>query len=115
LDAVADLDLEHAIVAPQLINVDFGLALAADVDQRRLLADCDDRPFDDLPFGDSPRALRRLEHRREIFVRVAQLGAPDDCLSQAADPRRKARRWGSASRAKLRAMARTLVCLPARH
>src|SRR4029453_16348353 len=84
LDAVADLDLERVVVVRQLINVDFGFALTADVDQRRFLADRDDGPFDDLPFGDSPGAMRQLEHRREVVVRVAQLGAPDDCLSQAA-------------------------------
>ena len=67
LDAVADRDLESAVVVLQLGDVDCGLALAADVDERDLRADRDDRALDGLPLLEAPRLARRLEHRGEIF------------------------------------------------
>ena len=67
LDAVADRHLEHAVGVLQLGDVDLRLALAADVDERHLRADRDDRAFDGLPSLEAPRLKRRLEHGREIF------------------------------------------------
>ena len=71
LDAVADRDLEHAFVVLQFGNLDQGLALAADVDERHLRADRDDGAFDGLPSLDMFCLARSLEHRGEVFIRLA--------------------------------------------
>ena len=71
LDAVADGDLERAVVILQLGDFDRGLALAADVDERHLRADRDDRALDGLAPLEALRFDRRLEHRGEIFVGLA--------------------------------------------
>ena len=49
LNAIADLDLERAVVVLQFVDVDFGFALAADVDERRFRANRDDGAVDGLP------------------------------------------------------------------
>ena len=67
LNAVADRDLELAVVVLQLGDLDRRLALAADVDERDLRADRDDRALDGLAALDALRFDRRLEHRGEIF------------------------------------------------
>src|SRR4030095_9242757 len=71
LTAVAAPESESALVVLQLADVDDGLALAADGDQRHLRTDCDDRAFDRLALFDAPGSLRRLEHRLEIFLGFA--------------------------------------------
>ena len=60
---VADGDLERAFVVLQFGNLDQGLALAADVDERYLRADRDDGAFDGLTPLDVFRLARRLEQR----------------------------------------------------
>ena len=55
MNAVADGDLDIAIVILQLVDVDHRLALAADVDQRRFRADGDDGAFDGLALLDALR------------------------------------------------------------
>ncbi len=71
LDAVADRDLENAFVVLQFGDLDQGLALAADVDERHLRADRDDRALDGLTLLDVLRLERSLEHRGEIFIGFA--------------------------------------------
>ena len=71
LDAVADGDLERAVVVLQFVDLDRGLALAADVDERHLRADRDDRALDGLALLEALRLERRLEHRGEIFIGLA--------------------------------------------
>ena len=71
LDAVADGDLESAVVVLQFGDLDHGLALAADVDERHLRADRDDRALDGLALLEALRLERRLEHRGEIFIGLA--------------------------------------------
>ncbi len=71
LDAVADRDLENAFVVLQFGDLDHGLALPADVDERHGRTDPDDRAFDRLALLDALRLGRSLEHRGEIFVGLA--------------------------------------------
>ena len=75
LNAVADGDLEIAVVVLQFGDLDRGFALAADVDERHLRADRDDRALDGLTLLEALRLERRLEHRGEIFVGLAH-GTP---------------------------------------
>ena len=67
LDAVADRDLQGAVVVFQLGEVDCGFALAADVHEGDVRPDRDNRAFDGLALLIVPRLARRLEHRGEIF------------------------------------------------
>ena len=67
LDAIANRNLEGAVRVLELGHVDDGLALAADVDQRDLRADRDDRALDGLAPGQRLRLDRRLEQRGEIL------------------------------------------------
>ena len=46
LDAIADRDLDVAFLVLQLLDVDLGFALSANVDERHFRADRDDRAFD---------------------------------------------------------------------
>ena len=71
LNAVADGDLEIAVGVLQFVDVDRGFALAADVDERHLRADRDDRALDGLALLEALRFERSLEHRGEIFVGLA--------------------------------------------
>ena len=71
LDAVAGGDLEIAVGVLQFVDLDHGLALAADVDERHLRADRDDRALDGLTPLEALRLERSLEHRGEIFVGLA--------------------------------------------
>ena len=84
LNAIAHRDFERALFVLQLVERDHRLALATDVDERDLWTDGDDRAFDRLASGVSRRLLRRLEHRREIFVLVghANDSIPRGCLSK---------------------------------
>ena len=67
----ADGDLEIALVVLQLVDLDRGFALAADVDKRHLRADRDDRAFDGLTPVDALRLVRSLEHRGKILLGFA--------------------------------------------
>ena len=71
LNAVANRDLESALVVLQFGDLDRRLALAADVDKRHLRADPDDPALDGLALLDTLRFDRSLEHRGEIFRRLA--------------------------------------------
>src|SRR5439155_25897523 len=71
LDVVADGDLERAFVVLQFGNVDYGLALAADVDKCYLRADRHDRALDVLTLLDALRLNRSLKHRGEVFIGFA--------------------------------------------
>ena len=55
-----------AVVVLQFGDLDRRLALAADVDERHLRPDRDDRALDGLALLDALRLDRRLEHRGEI-------------------------------------------------
>ena len=70
LDAVADGGFENTLGVLQFVDLDHGLALAADVDERHLRADCDDRALDGLTPLEALRLKRSLEHRCEIFIRL---------------------------------------------
>ena len=71
MDAIADRHLDDAVGVLQFLEVDLGLALAADVDQSDLRAERHDRPLDCLTATESPRLDGRLEQRGEIFFRLA--------------------------------------------
>src|SRR6185503_10747395 len=68
LDAVANGDLEAALVVLQFADVDLGFALAAHVDERHLGADRDDRALDGLALLVVLRLQRSLEHGGEILL-----------------------------------------------
>ena len=57
----------------QFGEIDRRFALAADVDERDVLADADDPAFDRLTSVDPLRLQRRLEHRREILFLLAHV------------------------------------------
>ena len=71
LDAVADRDLDIAIGVLQLLDLDLGFTLAADVHERHFGADRDDRALDGLTPLEALRFEGRLEHRGEIFLGLA--------------------------------------------
>ena len=73
LDAFADHDLDIPVGVLQLRDVDRGLALATDVDERHLRPDGDDGPLDGLPSLEALRFQRSFEHGGEIVFRVGQL------------------------------------------
>jgi hypothetical protein len=64
------MDGNSSILIGELLDVDGRLALAADVDERHLRSDRDDRPFDRLPLVEPLRLQRGLEHPREIVVLI---------------------------------------------
>jgi hypothetical protein len=76
LNPVANTDLERAIFVSQLIQPDRSFALGADVDERDVLADGDNRALDGLAGLEAPRLDGRLEHRRKIFLVLAQYVRP---------------------------------------
>ena len=67
LNAIADGDLEIAIGVLQFVDFDRGFALAADVDERHLVANRDDGALDGLALLEALRLERSLEHRGEVF------------------------------------------------
>ena len=71
LDAVADRDLDVALVVLELLDVDLRLALAADADEGDLRPEPGDDALDGLAALEAARLDRRLEHRREIFFLLA--------------------------------------------
>ena len=71
LDAVADRDLDVALVVLQLLEVDLGLALAADADEGHFRPEAGDDALDGLAALEPLGLDRRLEHRREIFFLLA--------------------------------------------
>ena len=68
LDAVADGDLDHAVVTSQFVEFDDGFALAADVDKRHVGADRDNCAFNRFSPFEASRLLGRFEHRGKIFL-----------------------------------------------
>ena len=68
LNAIAHRDLEIAVVVFQLGDLDRGFALAADVDERSLGPNRDDRALECLPRLEPLRLDGRLEHRRKVFL-----------------------------------------------
>ncbi len=68
VDPLADGDLEDAVLVLQLVELDDRLALAADVDERRVGADRDDRAFDGLPALETLGFDRRFEQGGEVFL-----------------------------------------------
>ena len=91
LDAVADRDLDVALVVLQLLDVDLGLALAADADEGHLRPEAGDDALDGLAPLEPARLDRRLEHRREIFFLLAHcllLGTGTPAIIWAARPPR---------------------------
>src|SRR5439155_21008092 len=73
LNAIANGDLERAVVVFQLGEVDRRLPLAADADERDLAANRHDRALERLALLDPLRFGRRLEHRSEVFVGLGHL------------------------------------------
>ena len=75
LDLVADLDLAAPAGAGELADRDTTFGLRADVDQRHVLFDADNLAFDDSAFEQIALAECLIEHRGEIFPRVAVAAA----------------------------------------
>src|SRR5262249_16637125 len=75
-DAVADRDLNAPLGVLPLVALDRRFALAADVHERHFWTDGDDGAFERLTLLVALRLDRRLEHRREIFARLAHRSAP---------------------------------------
>jgi hypothetical protein len=71
LHAVADRHLDVSLVVFQFGELDRRLALAADVDERALGPDRDNRALDRLPGLEALRFDRGLEHRGKIVLRLA--------------------------------------------
>src|SRR3954453_7405855 len=69
LDLVADLDLAAPAGAGKFADRDAPFGLGADVDQRHVLFDTDDRAFDDGAFLQIALAECLIEHRGKIFAR----------------------------------------------
>src|SRR5204863_6101105 len=68
VDAVAHLDLDRAVLVFEFGDVDHRFALAADVDERALRIDRDDRAFDGFAPADAPGLEGLLEQRGEVVV-----------------------------------------------
>jgi hypothetical protein len=67
LDAIADVDLDVAVLVFELGDVDLRFPLAAHVDKRHVRADGDDGPLDGLPFPEAFGLDRGFEQRGEIL------------------------------------------------
>src|SRR5439155_3672159 len=72
VDPVADRHLEPAVFVSQLVQLDDGFALAADVYKRHVVTQADDRPLDGLAFLVLLRLVRSLEHRCKVVFRLRQ-------------------------------------------
>jgi hypothetical protein len=66
VNAVADGDLQIALGVLQFVDFYRGFAFAADVDERHLRANRDDRALDGLALLEALRFERSLEHRSEV-------------------------------------------------
>ena len=81
LDLVADLELAAAAGAGKFADRNAAFGLRADVDQRHVLLDADDRAFDDGAFLQIALAERLIEHCGEIFARGRGSGSSSHVIS----------------------------------